>query len=241
MSIQLDLFEGKVLTNEKRLEVQKYIAECDKEVVKRQEENIITQLLLDRAGFNQGIDYVNDFKVFEKTYEHTFGYNYNNTEWIAEITVMASSGSCSILYDQLQNGKIGMGKSSVYRKGDKLECTSITSQYRYYKASSLKTKLEEHNSKIQSQATSLDKEQNMLEYTVEKYKKLYPEAKVIIGTDYNRGMRNYLEFKTVSIGFKSGSSVTFRIGHKYDEEYLHKKYDVTPMSTEQLLNHFNNQ
>ena len=240
-TMQLDLFEGKILTTEQRLEIQKFIERCDKEVVERQEENIRTQLLLDRAGFSQGIDYVNDFKVFEKTYEHTFGYNYNNTEWVAEVNVMRWSGSCSILYDTLRNGEVVMSKSSVYRKGDKLECTSITSQYRYYKASSLKTKLEEHNSKIQSQAISLDKEQNMLEYTVEKYKKLYPEAKVIIGTDYNRGYKCYSEFKTVNVGFKSGSSVTFRIGHKYDEEYFHKKYDVSPMTADQLLNHFNNQ
>ena len=99
--MQLDLFEGKILTTEQTLEIQKFIERCDKEVVKKQEENIRIQLLLDEAGFRQGIDYVNDFKIFERTYNHEFGYGYNKTQWEAEVNVMASSGGCNILYDTL--------------------------------------------------------------------------------------------------------------------------------------------
>jgi hypothetical protein len=145
MSVQLDLFEGKILTNEQRLEIQNYIAKCDKEVVRKQNENRGIQLLLNEAGFRQGIDYVNNFEIYEKTYDHEFGYEYNNTQWEAEVSVMRSSGGCSILYDTLRNGELVMGKSSVSREGDKLQCTSITSQYRFYKPSSLLTKLKEHN------------------------------------------------------------------------------------------------
>ena len=145
MSVQLDLFEGKVLTNEQRLTIQSYIKTCDKEIVRKQEENIRIQLLLDEAGFRQGIDYVNNFEIYEKTYDHEFGYEYNNTQWEAEVSVMRSSGGCSILYDTLRNGELVMGKSYVSREGDKLQCTNITSQYRYYKPSSLLTKLKEHN------------------------------------------------------------------------------------------------
>jgi hypothetical protein len=36
MSVQLDLFEGKILTTEQRLEIQKFIERCDKEVVRKQ-------------------------------------------------------------------------------------------------------------------------------------------------------------------------------------------------------------
>ena len=134
-----------------------------------------------------------------------------------------------------------MSKGSVYREGDKLQCTNITSQHRYYKTSSLLTKLKENNEKAKLQIKSANKKQNILEYTVDKYKKLYPEAKVVIGTDYNRGHRRYDEFKTVSIGFKSGSSVTFKMGYENDKETFHKKYDVQPMTTKQLMEMFNNQ
>mgnify|MGYP003634740138 FL=1 len=241
--MQLDLFEGKVLTTEQRLEVQSYIERGDKEVVRKREENIKIQLLLDRAGFREGIDYINDFDVSEKTYNHEFGYSYNNTQWEAEVSVMRNSGGCQILFDSFRNGKIEMGKSYVSREGDKLQCTSITSQYRYYKPSSLLTKLKEHNSYSLGQLESTNKKQNIIEYTVEKYTKLFPNAEVKIGSDYNRGRNNYSEFKTVIINFPSGSYVIYRLGYDNDGEYLHKKFDnvVGTLKGIDLLNHFNNQ
>ena len=242
--MQLDLFEGKVLTTEQRLEVQSYIERGDKEVVRKREENIKIQLLLDRAGFREGIDYVNDFGVDVKTYDHEFGSSYNNTEWVAELEVMRSSGGCQILFDSFRNGKIEMGKSFVYREGDKLQCTSITSQYRYYKPSSLLSKLKEHNDYSLIQLESTNKKQNILEYTVEKYTKLFPNAEVKIGSDYTRGKYNYSEFKTVIINFPSGSYVIYRLGYMNGAEvYLHKKFDkvVDTLKGIDLLNHFNNQ
>ena len=241
--MQLDLFEGKVLTTEQRLEVQSYIERGDKEVVRKREENIKIQLLLDRAGFREGIDYINDFDVSEKTYNHEFGYSYNNTQWEAEVSVMRNSGGCQILFDSFRNGKIEMGKSYVSREGDKLQCTSITSQYRYYKPSSLLSKLKEHNDYSLIQLESTNKKQNIIEYTVEKYTKLFPNAEVKIGSDYNRGRNNYSEFKTVIINFPSGSYVIYRLGYDNDGEYLHKKFDnvVGTLKGIDLLNHFNNQ
>ena len=103
------------------------------------------------------------------------------------------------------------------------------------------SKLKEHNEKIQYQFEVNNKKQSVIEYTVEKYKKLYPEAKIFIGTDYYKDFKNYTEFKTVKVEFKSGSSVTFKLGYENDREVLHKKHDVQPMTTEQLLEMFNNQ
>ena len=240
MSVQLDLFEGKILTTEQELEIQSYIERCDKEVSRKQIENREIMLLLDEAGFRIGIDYINDFKISEKTYDQEFGYSYNNTQWEAEVSVMRSSGGCYILYDTLRNGKIEMGKSGVYREGDKLQCTSITSQYRYYKPSSLLSKLKEHNEKIQHQFEVNNKKQSILKYTVEKYTKLFPEAKIFIGTDYYK-FGTYTEFKTVKVEFKSGSSVTFRLGLENDKESVHKSHDANPLTTTQLLDKFNDQ
>ena len=242
-TMQLDLFEGKILTNDQRLEIQQYITKCDKEVSRKQIENREIMLLLNEAGFREGIDYINNFDVFEKIYDHEFGYSYNNTQWMAKVEVMRSSGGCQILFDSFRNGKIEMGKSFVYREGNKLQCTSITSQYRYYKPSSLLTKLKEHNSYSLGQLESTNKKQNIIEYTVEKYTKLFPNAAVTIGSDYDRNRNNYTEFKTVIINFTSGSYVIYRLGYDNDGEYLHKKFDnvVDTLKGMDLLNHFNNQ
>ena len=240
---QLDLFEGKLLTTKQRLEVQKYIDDCHREVVRKNDESKNIQLLLDEGGFIEGIDYVNNFEIHEKTYTHEFGYSYNNTQWEAEVSVMRGSGGCQIIYDVLRDGKITVEKSYVYREGDKLQCTCITSQYRHYKPSSLLAKLKEHNSYSLGQLESTNKKQNIIEYTVEKYTKLFPNAEVKIGSDYNRGRNNYSEFKTVIINFPSGSYVIYRLGYDNDGEYLHKKFDnvVDTLKGMDLLNHFNNQ
>jgi hypothetical protein len=242
-TMQLDLFEGKILTNDQRLEIQQYISKCDKEVVRKREEHIKIQLLLDRAGFKIGIDYVNDFEVFEKTYNHEFGYSYNNTQWEAEVTVMRSSGGCQIIYDVIKEGKITISKSFVYREGDKLQCTNITSQYRYYKPSSLLTKLKENNESILNKLESIKTKSNLLDYTVEKYTKLFPDAKVSVGSDYTRNRNNFTDFKTIIINFPSNSYVIYRLGYEQDGEYLHKKFDhvVDTLKGMDLLNHFNNQ
>ena len=242
-TMQLDLFEGKILTNDQRLEIQQYITKCDKEASRKQIENREIMLLLDEAGFRIGIDYINNFDMFEKTYNHEFGYNYNNTQWEAEVEVMRSSGGCQILFDSFRNGKIEMGKSYVYREGDKLQCTCITSQYRHYKPSSLLSKLKEHNNYSLIQLETTNKKQSIIEYTVEKYTKLFPNAEVKVGRDYDKNRNNYSEFKTVIINFPSGSYVVYRLGYDNDREYLHKKFDnvVNTLKGMDLLNHFNNQ
>ena len=85
--------------------------------------------------------------------------------------------------------------------------------------------------------------QTVLEYTVEKYTKLFPNATVTIGADYNRRRNDYTEFKTVIINFTSGSYVIYRLGYANDGEYFHKSFDgaVDTLKGIDLLNHFNNQ
>ena len=238
-TMQLDLFEGKILTNNQRLEIKQYVDRCDKEVLRKQNENWEIMLLLDKAGFKQGIDYIDNFKKFKETDNCEFGYSYNNTQWVAEVEIMRSSGGCFILHDNLRNGKIELSKSGVYRDGDKLQCTSITSQYRYYKPSSLLSKLKEHNASIQHQFEDNNKKQIIIEHTVEKYKKLYPEAEVSIGSSYHK--RSYRDFKVVKVTFNSGSWVQFEMGWEKDKEFIHKKNDAKAETAREMLERFNNQ
>ena len=150
-----------------------------------------------------------------------------------------------LIVDTIKDGKIVKYNASVSREGDKLMCTSITEQYRYYKPSTLLTKLKESNKRKVQELDRIDREKKCLNYTVAKYERLYPEANVIVSSDYDRGYRgyNYTEFKTVVIEFKSGSSVTFRLGYGYefDKERLHKSYDAQRETIEQKLERFNNQ
>jgi hypothetical protein len=88
-----------------------------------------------------------------------------------------------------------------------------------------------------------NKQKGILDYTVDKYKTLFPNAKVSVGNDYDKNRHNYTSFPIVIVNFESGSWVSFRIGSEIDKEYTHKKFDAvaSQMSTMDLLKMFNNQ
>ena len=245
MSNQLDLFEGLVLTTEQEEQVNNFIKRQTLNAGKADRDVGRTMLLLDKAGFVQGVDYDSNFEVYEVTKEREFGYSYNNTNFMHEVTYMNAVGGVYLITDTIKDNKIVKYNASVDREGGRLMCTSITEQYRYYKPSTLLTKLKESRKAKMQELDRRGKEWLCLDYTIEKYQKLYPEATVKAGTDYDRGYRghSYTEFKTVVIEFKSGSSVTFRLGYGYelDKERLHKRYDAQKETVEQSLERFNNQ
>ena len=115
----------------------------------------------------------------------------------------------------------------------------ITPQYRAYKPSTLLTKLKEYSQEQQWKYDNYTKKNQILNYTLDKYSKLYPNAKVQTGTGY-AGNRS---FTTVLVSFESGSWVEFKLGFRQDEEYMFRKFDATvdALKGMDLLNHFNKQ
>ena len=240
-TMQLDLFHGVVLTTKQQEEIDNFINKQAERAVKSQDDVNKTMLLLDEAGFVQGVDYDNNFEVYEVTKERTFGYSYNNTNYDHEVTYMNAVGGVYLKVNTIKEGKIKTHNSSVDREYDKLMCTSITSQYRYYKPSSLYTKFNEYNERKINELEHNNKQKIALDIVVAKYQKLYPEAEVTIGSDYYR--RSYNSFPTVKVKFESGSSVEFTLGYgdEMEKERFHKKYDAQTETIENLLERFNNQ
>jgi len=242
-AIQLDLFHGKVLTVEQQEEVNRFIKNQAERAIKEEKRISKTMLMLDEAGFVYGQDYSSNFEVEEVTKEQRFGYSYNNTDYMHEVTYTQSSGNVFLWVNTINNGELKTYKSSVDVEGDKLMCTSVTSQYRHYKPSSLLVKYKEHNQRIVGELEHKNEQSIALDNVVSKYQTLYPEAKVTIGSDYYRSRRNYDSFPLVIITFKSGSSVSFQLGYSNEMEVVrfYKKYDAQTEKVEDLLNRFNNQ
>ena len=242
-AVQLDLFHGKVLTVEQQEEVNRFIKQQAERAVKDEKRISRTILMLDEAGFVYGQDYSSDFEVKEVTREQRFGYGYNNTDYNHEVTFTQSSGNVFLWVNTINGGKLKIYKSSVDREGDKLMCTSVTSQYRHYKPSSLLTKYKEHNERIVGELEHKSKQDVALNTIVKKYQTLYPEATVTIGSDYYRGGRSYKDFPIVKVLFKSGSWVQFQLGYgnEMDQERFYKKHDAKKETTTDLLERFNNQ
>ena len=238
---QLDLFQGVLLTTKQEKEVATWIENQAKRAVNAQDEVNRVMLMLDRAGFVQNKDYKCNFEVFEVTKEQEFGYSYNNTNFEKEVTYMNAVGNVTLITNSIFKGKMKKYNASVSREGDKLMCTTITDQYRYYKPSSLLVKYNEHNSLQNSKLNRLNAEGEAMKNVIAKYKKLYPEANVVAGTDYYR--RSYQSFPIVKVKFASGSEVSFSLGYgdEMEKERFHKKWDAVSESTEALMERFNNQ
>ena len=240
-TMQLDLFHGVVLTTEQQEEVNKFIKGQAERAVKSQDDVNKTMLLLDEAGFVQGVDYDSSFEVYEVTKEVSFGYSYNNTNYEHEVTYMNAVGGVYLKVNTIKEGKIKEYKAPIDRERGKIMCTSITSQYRYYLPSSLYTKFNEYNERKINELEHNNKQKIALDIIVAKYQKLYPNAEVTIGSDYYR--RSYNSFPIVKVKFESGSSVEFTLGYgdEMEKERFHKKYDAQTETVENLLERFNNQ
>ncbi len=238
---QLDLFNGVLLTTEQEKEIATWIERQAKRAAEVNDETNTIMLMLDRAGFVQNEDYKSNFEVFEVTKEVDFGYSYNNTNYTKEVTYMNAVGGVSLITNCIHEGKMKTYNASVSRDGNKLMCTSVTEQYRYYKPSSLLVKFNEHNERKINELARTNKESIAIKNVIAKFRKQYPEATVYASTDYYR--RSYQSFPIVKVKFASGSEVSFTLGYSddYENVRLHKKYDAVSESTEALMKRFNNQ
>ena len=239
-SVQLEMFKGEVLTAEQQKQVDSFIENQVETAKYAQEKASRIMLLLDEAGFVYGENYVDTTKVEKVTEVVTLGYSYNSTNFDIELTYLETTGGVCIKHNTVSNGELVERESAVFvDRNNKLECSNITPQYRYYKPSTLLEKLNLHNAKAEAKIERDNKEKIAIDYTIKKYQKLYPEAKVTESYAYDR----YTRFATVEVEFKSGSSVTFKMGYgnELDDERVVSSYDKQKETIEEKLERFNNQ
>jgi hypothetical protein len=214
-----------MLTVAQQERVDKFIKQQKDAIQNNTREGNVIETLLNEGGFRKGIDYENTIKTRIVTGEKEFHYD----GFKADITYETVEGSISILYKKYDSttNRIVTQKCYIGRNLDKLECSAITSQYRAYKPTTLFTKLVENNNKAQLDYNSANREKAVIDYTVNKYKTLFPNATVTVGKDYYKTYRNnYNEFSTVIVTFNSGSYIIFRLGYENDKEFIHKKFDA---------------
>ena len=232
---QLELF--KVLNQNQQNGVEQYVKSENQRVVDRVSRIKKIIDLLEEAGFEAGVNFERKVKIGTSTHERTFGWG--DDKFKADITVNTVDGGLYLIHKSFYGGKLETKSSSISLECDKLMCSSITPQYRYYKPSSLLEKLNEYNNNQQWKFDNYNKKKSLLNYTLDKYTKLFPNADVQTGTGYQG--RN--TFTTVLVSFKGGSWVELKLGFKQDEEYTLRKFDakLDVLKGMDLLNHFNEQ
>jgi hypothetical protein len=239
---QLELDFG-MLTVVQQERVDLFLQNQKEQVLNNVKNSNIIETLLNEGGFIKGVDYENTVKIKIVTEEKEIYYDGG---FKTIVTYEKVEGSVSILYKKYDSreNKIVTQKSYVGRESDKLQCSSITPQYRSYKPKSLYEKLVENNSKAQNEFDSANREKAVINYTVEKYKNLFPKAEITVGKDYYKNYKsNYIEFPIVMVKFESGSYISFRMGYEIDNEVVYKKHDAvaSQLSAIELLNIFNQQ
>jgi hypothetical protein len=241
MSEQLELF--KVLSKDQLIMIQEYKDRLKKESISRKSSMDSIQTLMVEAGFILGEDFENTFKTNKVTKEVTLG-RYSDP-FVTEVTYIENTGCVSINYTYYssQDKLIKHSKAVVSREGNKLECCSITSQYRAYLPATLLQKLKEKNEKAISEFETANLNSGIMSYTITKYENLYPEACITPTIQYSNHSGQYHSYDAILIEFKSGSTVTLRLGYHNDSEYVSKSVDVVVKNMKMVdrLNHFNNQ
>jgi hypothetical protein len=240
---QLALFE--LLTAEQEVKKADIIAKRAVQARKAFDKDSRIESLLLENGFIKDVHFKSNSRIEKSIMKFDVG-NYKN-EKIIDIEVENAEGSVSILYDRLNNTTIEKISSYVWMNAEgKLECSSVTGTNRAYKPKSLFEKLMLKNQKAVEELEAANKNQSVKEYTIEKYKALFPEAEISLNRDYvNSGYNRtkYVHFDVLVIKFKSGSYVSLRLGSDKDKEYVFKKYNIieAKASITDLLNVYNNQ
>ena len=242
---QLALFE--LLTAEQEVKKADIIAKRAVQAKRLFNKDARIESLLLENGFIKDVHFKSNSRIEKSIRKFDVG-NYKN-EKIIDIEVENAEGSVSILYDRLNNTTIEKISSYVWMNAEgKLECSSVTGTNRAYKPKSLFEKLMLKNQKAVEELEAANKNQSVKEYTIEKYKALFPEAVIELGRDYTNNnvgysRANYSHFDVLIIKFKSGSYVSLRLGSDKDKEYVFKKYNIieAKASITDLLNNYNNQ
>lgn len=234
-------FDFKMLSKEQEERVASFVASRKDTAIRKEKEIKYIVNLLVEAGFIEGVDFVNDFERLGLVTDNRI-LGYGGDKFETEVQFEDYIGSIIIKYQEYDKSKnkIVTRNTWISLSGDKLECSSITPQYRAYKPESLLTKLRETNEMAQYDFERGNKKLSVLNHTIEKYKTKYPNAEVGIIQEYNR---IHGSFNLVQVKFESGSFISFKLGHDVDKEYIHEMRDtqMENMSTFEILNMFNKQ
>jgi hypothetical protein len=239
---QLDLFEGVLLTADQQEKVNTYIENCKKnsEFIQKQHLNIVGLLLMN--GFCKDVHFEESCKTTIETRTVRLGYTYNNTDFETEVTAEYSQSDIYLLGQSFDSYKGELKPTKFYFdvERDKIQCSSITEQYRFYKPSTILEKLKIHNVKASNAFDEYKKKIDLEKNTIEKYTKLYPDAKIESKDGYSKYEGSY---RLIEVLFKSGSYVRFRLDTYNNKEYMCTKYDALTdkLTAEELLDKFSKQ
>jgi hypothetical protein len=177
-------------------------------------------------GFCKDVHFKESCKTTIETRTVRLGYTYNNTDFETEVTAEYSQSDIYLLGQSFDSYKGELKSTKFYFdvEKDKIQCGSITEQYRFYKPRTLLEKLKYHNENAVYRFEEHQKKTNLEKSVIEKYTKLYPNAAIIAKDDWNKYSGSY---RVIEVRFESGSYIQFKLDLYNLKEYEYKKHDAT--------------
>ena len=237
---QLPLFAD-MLTVEQEQRVTDAKASATKQMERQRADVIRKAALVDEAGFTSDqYGYSTDCKKLTRSI--------NVNKWseepkYVEVELDQFNGNFYIIFDEYDKTKneIVKRKAGIDISGNKMECYWLNQNSRKMKPETILANMAKAAENAKYKYDTANKIKSTVEYTINKYKKLYPDAEVKAGRGYTSG--TYREYDKVIITFKSGSYVELEIGTTLDREYVLTKYDAVfkSLSINEVMDYFNAQ
>jgi hypothetical protein len=244
--LQLDLFEGVVLTVEQEQKVAKFKEDKNKNAKKFQLENQQIEGTLVEAGFVKGVDFENTFETKVVTRDVELGYSFNDTNFTAQdVTYTSTFGGVSFLSKRYSKENDVINDTVIKYfdfQGGKFECSSLTGNYRKIKPTTLLTKLQEQREQAEIDMKTTRERNNGFEIATNELKTKFPAANILKVTDYDGYGARYRTVTRLKAQFENGSYVTFNVSN--DGSYrVAKKYDANfaAMDSNEVMEFFTNQ
>lgn len=244
--MQLDLFEGVILSQDQLEKVAKFKEDRSKNAKNAELKNQEMVGTLVEAGFVEGVDFKNTFNVSLVTDDVVLGYRYDDSQFTAnDVEFIRVKGGVSFLSKRFSKEDNVVNDTEIkyfeFANG-KFEVSSITGNYRKIKASTLLTKLQEQREQAQINMDHFNRENLAFANIIDNLREKFPTADIFKFQDYDRFNRSYTTVNRIKAQFENGSYVTFNVG--LDGNYrIAKKYDAATvgLDSDQLMEFFTNQ
>jgi hypothetical protein len=239
---QLSLFAN-MLTVEQEQRLADAKASATKQMQRQKDEVVRKMKVVIDAGFSPAqYSYSTDCK---KVIREVNVNHWRDEAKMVEAELDQFNGNFYIIFDRYDNTKneIVKTKATISLYGDKVECFWLNQNSRKMKAETILVNIAKAAEKAHYEYARANTVKSIVKYTVNKYKKLYPNAEVEAGKGYNSGRGNWEEFEIVTVKFPSGSYIVLRTTTTPDSEYAHKTYNAvtSKMTNAELMDHFNAQ
>jgi hypothetical protein len=237
---QLPLFAD-MLTVEQEQRVTDAKASATKQMQRQKNEVLQKMKMVIDAGFSPAqYGYSTDCKKLTRSINVS---KWNEEAKYVEVELDQFNGNFYIIFDEYDKTKneIIKRKAGIDISGNKMECYWLNQNSRKMKPATILANMAKAAENAKYKYDTANKIKSTVEYTINKYKKLYPDAEVKAGRGYTSG--TYREYDKVIITFKSGSYVELEIGTTPDKEYVLTKYDAVfkSLSINEVMDYFNAQ